>query len=92
MKVPHGWGGRRITDVVLMGESALDDDFVRTLQDALWEVFPGAICSQQQPEMRSENPEFAAALGAAEFAKRTMEAPDHCLEPAYCDWWRRLIG
>lgn len=92
MKVPRSWKNRRITDVILMGESAADGDFLRTLQDALWEVLPGTTSTQQPLAGRLENPVYAAAEGAAELAKRTMEAPDHCLEPAYCDWWRRRFG
>lgn len=94
MQMPRGCRGRHITDVVLMGESATDDRFLRTLQDALWEVLPDAAArsSQQALTGHFEEPGFAAARGAAEIAKRVMEAPNSCKERVYCDWWRRSIG
>ena len=91
---PRRWPGRDVTDIVLMGESALEQGFLHVLQDALWEVLPEIMAGHGQQFLVGsvEDPGFAAARGAAEIAKRLLEAPDGCVERAYCERWRRWIG
>ena len=99
-QLPREWANQRITDVLVMGESSLDTDFLDVMRDALYEALPkmdmrqfnGTLGDQQACQGAFIDPTFAAARGAAELAKRAMEAPDGCVENSYCRWWRKLIG
>jgi hypothetical protein len=98
--LPREWANQRITDVLVMGESSLDEEFLDVMRDALYEAlttmdmrqFNGTLGDQQACQGAFIDPTFAAARGAAELAKRAMEAPDACIENSYCRWWRKLIG
>ena len=57
------------TKVLLLGESARDDNFMRILTEALESVM------EKVPEMYQENAESIAALGAAELALRAPWDP-----------------
>ncbi|KAL9089637.1 MAG: hypothetical protein Q9165_005669 [Trypethelium subeluteriae] len=91
-KLPSTLTGRQITDVLLMGEAAVDDEFLGMLKDALWDMHPDQPSASMVCNATVVDPTFAAALGAAELAKRVMESPDGCVERKYCKWWRRLLG
>jgi hypothetical protein len=92
-EIPRVWSHRTITDLVLMGDAALDEEFLDNVREALWDVIPKPVFTKvADPKARLVDPTFAVAMGAAEIAKRAMEAPDGCLERSYCDWWRRQIG
>lgn len=98
-EVPLQWPNKHITDIILLGESSLEPDFLEVLREALHEVLPDwngrlreRAGSNHLDGSQFIDPTFAAARGAAEFAKRIMEAPDGCLEPQYCKVWRKLIG
>ncbi len=82
---------RPITRVLVMGESALDETFLRVMEDALHDVLDGGAL-MEMGDGRITDPTFAAARGAAEFGKRLMESPDGRAEVAFCKWWRRQIG
>ena len=82
---------RPVTGVLVMGESALDETFLRVMRDALRDILDVRV-STEIDERRILDPTFAAARGAAEFGKRMMESPDGCAEPAICKWWRRRLG
>lgn len=56
---------RRITKVLLFGESALDATFLKVLEESI------ASLQDDIPEIVKDDPVFAAAKGAAEFAKRS---------------------
>ena len=58
---------RRITTVLLLGESSTDKDFQRVLVDAL------SAYQEHLPVIYGADPLFVAARGAAEFAKRAEE-------------------
>jgi len=83
---------RLFTTVLLLGESATDPNFLRVLRDTLREI--------QGPENPTAlnidkvvDPLYAAARGAAEFAKRIQEAPPHnCIEDKSCAWLRPERG
>ena len=80
-----------VSRVLVMGESALVETFLRVMNDALHDVLDtGALVEVYDSQML--DPAFAAARGAAEFGKRLMEGPDGCTELAICKWWRRRIG
>lgn len=81
-----GWGKRPVTKVLLLGESALDPRFLKALQDAL-----GGIRTTKNAAILkvTRDPLYAAARGAAEFAKRLQEAPRNCIEPEHCREIRR---
>lgn len=83
---------RKITDLVLMGESALGGQFLNQVKDALWDLFQKQTVSVLDSYgVEIEDPSFVAARGAAEFAKRAMEAPDGCVEGWVCKKWRKLV-
>ena len=84
---------RPINRVLVMGESVLDEDFVRVMADALHDVLDDGVVPIEIDQLPTTiDPTFAAARGAAEFGKRMMESPDGCAEPTICKWWRRWIG
>ena len=80
---------RPITDVIIIGESALDETFLNVMRDALRDVLD--VRSMEIPGTHTVDPTFAAARGAAEFGKRMMESPEGCTEAAICKWWRRRL-
>lgn len=82
--------GRPINRVLVMGESVLDEKFLRVMADALHNVLDDGVPIETD-EHFTIDPTFAAARGAAEFGKRIMESPDGCAEPVICKWWRRWI-
>lgn len=93
-----GWGRRPITKVILLGESATNLDFQTALKDALSGVtmLPSAEVSLQvsaeQPEMSSDvvaDPVYAAARGAALYARWRQEVPWNCTERETCEDERR---
>ena len=81
---------RPITDVIVVGESALDETFLNVMRDALPDVLD--MRSLEISGAHMVDPTFAAARSAAEFSKRMMESPDRCTEGAICKWWRRRLG
>jgi hypothetical protein len=92
-ELPLAVSRKSITHVLLMGEAALDETFLETMRDALHDVLPDELVSRAADcGAIFVDPTFAAARGAAEFAKRDMEAPHGCVERAYCKLWRKWIG
>ncbi|KAL9038796.1 MAG: hypothetical protein Q9214_005140 [Letrouitia sp. 1 TL-2023] len=89
---------RPVTDVIVMGDSALEKTFLGVLREALREALPNNDDSRSLvvgfPESGAAlvDPTFAAARGAAEFGKRLMESPNGCVETRICKYWRRLVG
>ncbi|KAK1765028.1 hypothetical protein QBC33DRAFT_517234 [Phialemonium atrogriseum] len=69
---------RRITKLLLGGENATDPDFIATLRDALGA--PASLSDDGIPD-----PTFAAARGAALYARWRQEAPWDCVEDDECD-------
>lgn len=84
----------RAADIVHMGESAKDLDFLRVLQDALWEIPSEKASTFGHHPLTGKlvEPEVVAVNRVAELAKRTMLASDDCSERVYCDWWRRRVS
>jgi hypothetical protein len=75
---------RLFTTVLLLGESATDPDFLRVLRDTLREI-QGSENPTAFDIDRVVDPLYAAARGAAEFAKRIQEAPpNNCIEDKGC--------
>ena len=75
---------RPFTTVLLLGESATDPDFLRVLRDTLREI-QGSENPTALNVDKVADPLYAAARGAAEFAKRIQEAPPHnCIEDKSC--------
>ncbi|KAI9724277.1 MAG: hypothetical protein M1828_003701 [Chrysothrix sp. TS-e1954] len=93
-QLPGGWPANRITEVVLWGDAALHDTFLQVLQDSLYDLLPNQKLAETKYHLadRFAEPEGAAACGAAEMAKRLLEAPEGCIEESYCDERRRRIG
>lgn len=89
---------RPITDVIVLGDSALEKTFLRVLQDTLREVLPDNDDGKNLVVGFADNgaalvdATFAAARGAAEFGKRLMESPNGCVEKEICKYWRKLVG
>lgn len=79
---------RTVTRVILTGSSAREPEF----RGAVEAAFDGLPCTIQEVS----DPPFAAALGAAELAKRAMESPGPrqgpCLEPFRCKEIRDGVG
>ena len=78
-----------LNTLLLLGENADDQEFIRTVQDALRALLlntPSDIPTiLWSPKQDCENdPLYLTARGAAEFAKRAQEAPAGCKEPAHC--------
>ena len=79
-----------LNTLLLLGEDADNPEFIRTVQDALRVLLPDTspqdipmmLVSQKQDS--KIEPLYLAARGAAEFAKRALEAPANCKEPAHC--------
>ncbi|KAI9696301.1 MAG: hypothetical protein M1820_008224 [Bogoriella megaspora] len=91
------WSQGDFTDLILMGEAALDRGFIKALRRALGENVPKGFEHWERPTVKTWDGSeldltFTASLGAAEIAKRVMESPDGCLEQPYCKLWRCLIG
>jgi hypothetical protein len=95
---------RQITKILLASESATNSRFLRTLRDALYEVTvpPGneMLLYKKGSELgnltldddfaaRTTNPLFAAARGAALYARWRQEAPYECIENKHCAEKRR---
>jgi hypothetical protein len=75
---------RLFTTVLLLGESATDPDFLRVMRDT-----PREIQGCGNPTAfnldKVVDPLYAAARGAAEFAKRIQETPPgNCIEDESC--------
>ena len=85
---------RPITHVMLTGESALSETFLRVVRDALNDGLPEAppVQSKMMTSVEMINSTYAAARGGAELAKRTLESPKDCIETRLCRWWRRRIS
>ncbi len=84
---------RPITHVILIGESALNETFLRVVRDALRDGLPEVppVQSKMTTSVEIIDPTYAAARGGAELAKRTLESPEDCVETTFCKWWRRHI-
>ncbi len=84
---------RPITHVVLMGESALNETFLKVLRDALSDGLPEGppFQSTMLTPIVLIDPTYAAARGGAELAKRLLERPKDCVETKFCKWWRKRI-
>lgn len=81
-----------VTHVLLAGESATNPQFLAVLKDALSELSP--ILSQDLKmtvanSSTTLNPTFAAARGAALYARRRQEVQADCEEPPECEIMRR---
>lgn len=79
---------RSITHVMLIGESALSETFLRVVRDALKDGLPEAppVQSKMTTSVEMIDPTYAAARGGAELAKRTLESPKDCVETRFCKW------
>lgn len=95
----RGLKGRgRVTHVLLMGDSVLEERFLKIMRDALHDVLEADVMLRTSLDFSSRStedsldPVSAAAIGTAEFAKRNMESPSGCVESRICDWWRKQIG
>jgi hypothetical protein len=83
---------RPITRLLLAGDSAKNEMFLKVLRDALAEVssIQRAHTVQLDSSVRVTssnlvNPVFAAARGAAIYARRRQEAPADCVELKACE-------
>jgi hypothetical protein len=79
---------RPITKLLLAGESVTHDRFLDVLKDAL----AGLSGHDYRTELNIAsivNPVFAAARGAATYARRRQEVPFDCAEPKRCEEKRR---
>lgn len=88
-------GRGRVTDVLLIGDSVLDERFLKIMKDALYDVLDADDMLRTSLDISSRStvdPVSAAAIGTAEFAKRNMESPSGCVESRICEWWRKQIG
>lgn len=75
---------RPLNTLLLIGEDADSPDFARTVKDAVRELIQDPS-TQYTPRLLVEvEPLWLAARGAAEFVKRTQEAPAGCREPKRC--------
>jgi len=75
---------RLFTTVLLLGENATNPDFLRVLRDTLRET-QGSKNPTAFNIDKVVDPLYAAARGAAEFAKRIQEAPlKNCIEDKGC--------
>jgi hypothetical protein len=75
-----------ITKLLLAGESATDDMFLKVLRDALSEIRgPSHNLLLDQSADGDVNPTFAAARGAALYARIRQEKPFDCSEPKRCE-------
>jgi len=73
------------TTVLLLGESARNPDFLRVLRDILRELDGSQNLAAAFNVDKVVDPLYAAACGAAEFAKRIQEAsPYNCIEDESC--------
>ncbi|PGH34118.1 hypothetical protein GX50_03081 [[Emmonsia] crescens] len=84
----------------LVGDHAADPMFQKTLDEALQDMFPRhrddvaglrrtlEERGQDVVETSSLDYSFLGARGAANFAKRSLEAPRFCWEPPGCDAYR----
>ncbi|OCK75261.1 hypothetical protein K432DRAFT_337755, partial [Lepidopterella palustris CBS 459.81] len=91
---------RPITKVLLAGESATDAKFLDVLRDALAEI-AGSFAEKEASDGKGckdnktfavdldidmlADPVFAAARGAALYARRRQEAPYNCVEHERCE-------
>ena len=82
---------RTITKVLLAGESVIDPNFLDTLKEALQEVTGGVNLTfhREQCTHVVTNQVFAAARGAALYARWRQEAPYECVEKDECYEKRR---
>ncbi|KAJ6107634.1 hypothetical protein N7523_008957 [Penicillium sp. IBT 18751x] len=81
-----------VTHVLLAGESATNPRFVAVLKDALSELSPMLSQDLKMTVVNSTetlNPTFAAARGAALYARRRQEVQADCDEPPECEIMRR---
>jgi hypothetical protein len=75
-----------ITKLLLAGESATDDMFLKVLRDALDELCgPSHNLLLDQSADGDVNPTFAAARGATRYARIRPETPFNCTEPERCE-------
>ncbi|KAJ5218194.1 uncharacterized protein N7498_000293 [Penicillium cinerascens] len=81
-----------VTHVLLAGESATNPQFLAVLKDALSELSPIMSPDLKMTIANSSkalNPTFAAARGAALYARRRQEVQADCQEPPECEIIRR---
>ncbi|KAJ5193325.1 hypothetical protein N7449_009467 [Penicillium cf. viridicatum] len=69
-----------ITHVLLAGESVTHPRFLATLRDSLSELSPDVVNIKL-----TIDPTFAAALGAALYARRRQEVQSNCTERSECE-------
>ncbi len=87
-----------ITHILLMGDSVLNERFLKIMKDALHDVLNADVMLSTLWDVSSRStedlvgPVHAAAIGTAEFARRNMESPSGCVESRVCKWWRKQIG
>ena len=89
-----GWARRPITKVLLLGESVKEPEFLLVLREALADVsrlptyinpsIKTALASVAFDPPTMADPLYAAARGAAEYAKRILNGPRGCFEPKHC--------
>ncbi|MCJ1265187.1 hypothetical protein MMC22_005062 [Lobaria immixta] len=91
-------GRRPISKILLLGESASNPDFLTALKDALavlpTEMSPSISAAETDVNLEVvADPLFAAARGAAVYARRRQEVPWDCTEQQpKCDNERRRGG
>ncbi|KAJ5492483.1 hypothetical protein N7453_010580 [Penicillium expansum] len=87
-----------ITHLVLAGESARNSRFLENLKDSLTGISQQIVSSQIESqfdfvvpvqEQKTMDPTFAAARGAALYARRRQEVQEDCSEPAECELSRQ---
>ncbi|KAH6667942.1 hypothetical protein B0J14DRAFT_642249 [Halenospora varia] len=79
--------GRHISELLLIGESAEEKEFLDTVWKALDEVGQKELYNSLQ--VPGFNAEFVAARGSAEFAKRWQGEAPGCLEGDWCEGNRK---
>ena len=82
--------------LVLLGESAQDEGFLDNVKKAFAGYLPelpgDSVGSYfENTSALKVNPLFAASLGAAEMAKRALEAPKGCVEQQPCQRKRKTL-
>lgn len=94
-----GWGRRPITKLLLLGESASNPGFLTALKDALAHIAmlpmeANPYIGAAQPDVSVDvavavDPLYAAARGAALYARWRQEVPWDCTEHEGCEDERR---
>ncbi|OQE72643.1 hypothetical protein PENNAL_c0094G02519 [Penicillium nalgiovense] len=72
-----------ITHLLLAGESATHPRFLAILRDSMTEILPGPVNIEL-----AMDPTFAAARGAALYARRRQEVQSDCVEESECEEMR----